>query len=225
MQRVMGAVSWRGPDVRGALTSVRRTSRPWTRRESRGPAMPEEKLETIRQPIVLDAHSRRRIEERLALRFPSLTVSFTRRVQRLPLRSRLRQAVVRRAAKLVMEALNRKDFEAAFALYDENVQLATASELVRLGFDGTYQGREERVRFQRRWISEWGDFQFAPEELFTLDDHRVFVSGRIVGSGRRSGASVDNYWGAVLTISEGRVVREEFFWDRDEALEAAGLSE
>ena len=51
------------------------------------------------------------------------------------------------------------------------------------------------------------------------------MGGRIVGTGLSSGAGFDSDWAVLLTISDGRVVREQFFFDRSEALEAAGLSE
>jgi len=51
------------------------------------------------------------------------------------------------------------------------------------------------------------------------------VSGRIVGSGLSSGASFDSDWAVLLTLSAGRVIREQYFVDRAAALEAAGLRE
>ena len=43
--------------------------------------------------------------------------------------------------------------------------------------------------------------------------------------GRTSGAEVElNYW-VVITFREGRIVRDQWFADRAEAREAAGLSE
>lgn len=74
-------------------------------------------------------------------------------------------------------------------------------------------------------ITEWGDFQLAPAELIDLGDGRVFVSGRIVASGLTSGAGFDGDWGVIFTFSNGRVVREQFFFNRAEALEAVRLSE
>jgi len=88
-----------------------------------------------------------------------------------------------------------------------------------------YRGRAERVRFQQRWVAEWGDFRFAPEELLYLRDDRVFVDGRIVGTGLSSGAGFNGDWAVLLTISDGRVVREQFFFDRADALEAVRLPE
>jgi hypothetical protein len=185
-----------------------------------------ENVEVVRQPVAVAPHSRRRLEQRLGLRFPSVLALVARLVLRLPPRSRLRQAAIRRAVQLGLEANNRGDFEAAYAIYDPQVELVTESRLTALGFDRVYRGREQRIRFQQRWVDEWGDFQFAPEELVDLGDRRVFVWGRIVGSGLRSGAGFDTYWAYLTTSSSaGLVIREQFFFDRGEALEAAGLRE
>jgi ketosteroid isomerase-like protein len=187
--------------------------------------MSEENVEVVRQPFTVASHSRHRLDERLGLRFPGVRTLLQRLLWRLPPRSRLRQASLRRALQLGFEAVNRGDFEAAFASYNANVELVSDSRLIGLGFDGVYRGRAERVRFQERWLAEWGDFRFAPEELLYLGDDRVFVGGRIVGTGLSSGAGFDSDWAVLLTISDGRVVREQFFFDRADALEAVGLRE
>jgi hypothetical protein len=51
------------------------------------------------------------------------------------------------------------------------------------------------------------------------------VLGRIRGSGLSSGAGIDTDWGILVTFVAGWVIREQFFFDRGEALEAVGLSE
>ena len=51
------------------------------------------------------------------------------------------------------------------------------------------------------------------------------VIGRFEGSGPSSGAGFDNEFAEIFTISAGRVIREQAFFDHAEALEAAGLSE
>ena len=187
--------------------------------------MSQENVEIVRQPFTVASHSRRRLDERLGLRFPGVTAFLTRLLWRLPRRSRLRQVVLRRLVQLGHEALNRGDFEAAFAHHDAHVELVTDSRFVGLGFDGVYRGRGERIRFQQRWVAEWGDFRFEPEELIDLGDDRLFVRGRIVGSGLTIGAGFDSDWAALLTISDGRVMREQFFFDRAAALDAVGLRE
>jgi ketosteroid isomerase-like protein len=183
-------------------------------------------VEPVWQPFAVAPRAGRRFDERMGLRFPRAVPSLYRLVWRLRPQSRLRRAVFRRAVRLGLEALNRRDYDAAFANYDPHVELMLERRLVGLGFDRVYRGREERVRLQQRWFAEWGDFRFAPRELIDLGDRRILVSGHVVGSGLSSGAGFDSDWALLLTISAGaRVIREEVFFDRDEALEIAGLSE
>lgn len=51
----------------------------------------------------------------------------------------------------------------------------------------------------------------------------MVLVGRVKGSGLSSGIAVDNDWADLLTTSSGRVIREQVFFDRAEALEAVGL--
>ncbi len=181
-------------------------------------------MEVVRQPVTVRAQSRRRLEERLGLRFPSARAFLRGAVWRLPPRSRLRQALVRRAVRLAFEATNRGDYEAAFMAYHPDVELTVPPLFAGLGDESVVRGREERVRFQRRWNAEWGEVQFEPEEVLDLYP-RLLVLGRIKGSGLGSGAAFENQWANLVTFSDGRVIREQAFIDHGEALEAAGLRE
>jgi ketosteroid isomerase-like protein len=186
--------------------------------------MSEESVEAVRQAIAVRAHSRRRWEERLGLRFPGALAFVARAFSRLPTRSRLRRTLVRRYTRAALEATNRGDYEAGFLFHHPDVELIASGTFITLGYAPVYHGREERRRFQERWHAEWGEFRFEPEELVDLGD-RVLVIGRVTGSGLSSGVAVDNDWVDLLTISAGRVIREQVFFDRAEALETAGLSE
>ena len=187
--------------------------------------MSQENAEVVRQPVVARSHSRRRLEERLGLRFPAAFALMSRAVWRLPPGSRLRQAMLRRTVQLGNAAINRGDYEAAFGTYDAHVELIVPRQFLTLGFDALYRGRAERIDFQRRWTAEWGDVRFETEEIIDLGDGRVLVISRMKGSGLGSGATVDNEWANIFTLSAGRVIREQAFADHAEALEAAGLRE
>ena len=188
--------------------------------------MSEENVEIVRMPIAVSSTSRRRVVERLIVRFPRITAFVVRRVQRLSSRSRLRQNLLRRFFRQGTEAINRGDYRAVFmGFYSADAQLVPASNVVGLGLEGT-RGREDRIAFQERWIAEWGEFLFEPEEIVDLGDgRRVMMIGRIRGTGLSSGATFNDQWGVIFTISDGQVVREEVFFDHAEALQAAGLSE
>ena len=43
--------------------------------------------------------------------------------------------------------------------------------------------------------------------------------------GRASGAPIREQTAQVMTVRDGKITRQDFYADRDEALEAAGLSE
>jgi ketosteroid isomerase-like protein len=126
--------------------------------------------------------------------------------------------------QLAYEATNRGDYEAAFGLYHLDVELMVPPQFTALGFDTRYRGRQDRIDFQRRWTAEWGEVRFEPEEVIDLGA-RVLVIARMTGSGFGSGVAVDNEWATLITISAGRVIREQDFVDHGEALEAVGLRE
>ena len=74
--------------------------------------MSQQNVEVVRKPLRVREQSSRTLDQRLALRFPSLFPGFARRISSLPPGSRLRQASLWRAARLALEAYNRRDLEA-----------------------------------------------------------------------------------------------------------------
>lgn len=139
---------------------------------SRRTRIAEAGVDVVRQRLTLRAHTRRRLEERLALRFPRASAFLVRSILRLPPRSWVRRAFVRRAAQLGFEALNRNDIEPAFALYHPEVELNLPAEFVGLGLHPPARGRAERVSFERRWNAEWGEVRYEPDEVIDLGDDR-----------------------------------------------------
>jgi ketosteroid isomerase-like protein len=185
--------------------------------------MAAEDVQVVRTPMTTTAHGRRRLEERLALRFPRLFDLIARAIWRLP-PSRLRRALVRRVVRTSWEAFNRGDLEVAFLAYHPDCQSTFAPEMTTLGLEPGTHGLDERIRFQRRVIDEWDEFRFEPSELIEFGD-RLLSIGRMRLTGRSSGVPVETEWVAILTTSNGRVVHEQIFLNHAEALEAAGLSE
>ena len=138
--------------------------------------------------------------------------------------SRLRNALIRRFARLGPEANNRGDHEAALMLYHPQVEAAPPPQLIALGKEAQLNGREERLRFQERWSEEWGVFRINPREALLAGDCLVLLVG-FETTGLSSGAAANTDGAFVFTISEGLAIRERVFFDQREALEAAGLSE
>jgi ketosteroid isomerase-like protein len=181
--------------------------------------------EVVRTPMGSADHSRRRFEQHLGVHFPRLLELFARRMWRLP-PGRLRRALVSRNVRMAWEAFNRRDLDAAFMLYHPDCESTWPDDLRSVGFSepGTHN-REDRIRIQREGFDDWGgSLHYVPEELIEAGD-RLLTAGRMEATGPGSGASVDMEWIAVVTMRDGRVIREQIFFDRQEALDAAGVLE
>lgn len=178
----------------------------------------------VRQRIAVRSSSRRRLDERLFVQFPSLVSVLGRGVWRFSPRTQIRQALLRHGTRVAFEAINRRDYESGFLTYSEDGETFYPAEFVQVGLVGARtSGRMSRVDTQRRWDADWGEFRNEPDELIDLGD-RVLILGRMVGRGVSSGAAFSREVAYLLTVSNGLTTREQIFLSRSEALEAAGLS-
>ena len=127
----------------------------------------------------------------------------------------------------VYDAAARRDAATVFSLYDPKVELdATRLELPHYSGDagGTYRGHDGLRGFFREWHEAWSEIEYDYEELIDAGEHVISVVTRRA-RGRVSGVAVERPFALVWTVHDGRVVRVVWFPSRDEALEAAGLSE
>ena len=126
--------------------------------------------------------------------------------------------IVRRA----WQALVRRDNEAAFALYDPDVEIdATASEFP---VAGTYHGLEGVRRWNRDWLGTFGEFSAEIDEWVDGGDH-VLAMVRWSGRGKLSGVPTQMLKAHVWTVRDGRLLRLRVYNSRAEGLRAAGLSD
>ena len=89
--------------------------------------------------------------------------------------------------------------------------------------EGISEGRDAVVRSVRKWTETWDDFRMEPEKFFDLGDWTlVFV--RLRGRAHASGIPLDESVAHVFTFRGDQVARLHVYADRDEALEAVGLS-
>jgi ketosteroid isomerase-like protein len=167
----------------------------------------------------------RQFLDRLMVRFPRLLALVSRAVWRLPVRSRLRLVLTRRAVISGWEATNRGDLGVALALYHPDVETIFDPKMVEIGFEPVYGGIRSRLAVQRRATAEWGEWRFEPDELISIGVDRLLTLGRMNGRGLASGAAVDTDWASLFTTLDGRVIREQIFLDRGEALKAVGLKQ
>ena len=91
-------------------------------------------------------------------------------------------------------------------------------------FAGIYHGHEGIERFFREWLGTWKDYEIAHREYIDAGD-AVVVVFRQSGTGRGSGVRTERDFFGVYELRESKVVRYRLYESRQEALEAAGLSE
>jgi ketosteroid isomerase-like protein len=87
----------------------------------------------------------------------------------------------------------------------------------------TYRGREGLRKYQDDADGAWESFEVKIDEVKDLGD-RVFATGEIHGRGRTSGLDVQFPLTWLVEFRDGKLSRNRSFADRDEALQAAGLS-
>lgn len=85
-----------------------------------------------------------------------------------------------------------------------------------------YHGRDELVRGTRRWLEEWKEFRFVPEEVVDLGE-RALLRVRLSGRGKTSGIDLEQTVFHLWTFRDGMPWRCEVFVDEDAAQQAAGL--
>ena len=117
------------------------------------------------------------------------------------------------------EHWNRGDMDAWFALFDDDAVLRAAEGWPERDFRG-----KDAVRFFYEGFAEAVGTDTEIEEL--IDAGEVVVTRcRAHVTGAKSGLEGDMRFSQVTTFRDGKVVLNEFFWDHEEALEAAGLRE
>jgi ketosteroid isomerase-like protein len=188
--------------------------------------MSQEYAEVVRKPLQVGERSGRTLDQRLALRFPRWTAACAHLIGRLPPSSRLRQAMLWRAARLAAEALNRRDVDAILLVYDPDYEFRPAHEFVESGFmPARYRGPAGYQRFVSDWSEVWGaDLRLEPLELIDLGT-RVVTLYNVPARAQASGVPLTGQWATVSTLKNGRVIRDQVYLDHAEALDFVGLLE
>src|SRR5262245_48166672 len=93
---------------------------------------------------------------------------------------------------------------------------------------GRWTGLAAMAGAWRDFLRAWEGYHPHVEEYRQLDGERVLVLTQRVGRGKTSGMDIEEMGakGANLFhLRDGKVIRAVFYWDRQQALEAAGLRE
>jgi ketosteroid isomerase-like protein len=168
---------------------------------------------------------KRALDERLALRFPSLTAALARLVAMLPPSARLRRASLARLAWLSLEAYNRRDLAAVAASWDPGFEYRPERQWVAAGLaDESYVGLDRYKRYVATADQVWGGENYlTPRELIDLGD-RVLVLADGDMRGQASGVALSQEYAALAMLAAGRPVRIQEYYNHDEALSLVGLS-
>ena len=114
------------------------------------------------------------------------------------------------------DAHNRGDVDALVEVYAADAVFETL-------LLGTHHGNQAiRVIYEENQKTLSG-YDVVPVEMIDVGDKVVAVA-QAVGSGPASEIAVDEPFAFVFTFEGDRVVREQAFRNREEAMEAAGLS-
>ena len=91
-------------------------------------------------------------------------------------------------------------------------------------FETVYLGHEGVRMFWRTWFAAWETVDFEYEEFIDAGDQVLCILSQRM-RGRTSGVELEwSSYAQLWTIRDGKVIRVQFFANREEALEAARLS-
>jgi ketosteroid isomerase-like protein len=86
-------------------------------------------------------------------------------------------------------------------------------------------GLEEVARNLRAFLDQWEYLRVEADEFIELDERSILVVGWIHGRGEQSGVDTEARTFEVWTFKGGKVIGQHQSFDREDALEAAGLSD
>ena len=89
-----------------------------------------------------------------------------------------------------------------------------------LGAGGRYHGPDGVLEFFREWVGAFSEWSYDIGELFEVGDC-VVAELTQWGTGKASGARVEQHWWQVWKLRDGKAVRGTNHDTRDEALAAA----
>jgi ketosteroid isomerase-like protein len=123
--------------------------------------------------------------------------------------------------RAAVEAFNHRDG----AAFDRLLAVDAEIVPVRAAVEGTtYKGRDAGSQYCSAVEETWESLRWEVDEIRETGDS-VVALGYIRGQGRGTGATIDTKGGWVAQFRDGLIARFRTYTSRDQALEAAGLSE
>ncbi len=90
---------------------------------------------------------------------------------------------------------------------------------------GPIHGKAEMRAYLQDWFDTFDDLKVEPLEVIDAGQDQAVAVVRFGGRAKLSGVEVDLTFAALYTVRDGKVARGREYWTKEQALEAAGLSE
>jgi ketosteroid isomerase-like protein len=90
--------------------------------------------------------------------------------------------------------------------------------------EGRWLGLDELSTAMLDYLRAFSDLRIEAERIIDLGGERVLVLTRQTARGKQSGVPIEHEFGDLFTLRGGKIVRCDSYWNRADALEAAGLS-
>jgi ketosteroid isomerase-like protein len=90
---------------------------------------------------------------------------------------------------------------------------------------GPIRGKAGMRAYLQDWLDTFDQFKVEPLEVIDVGQGQVVAVFRNSGRAKLSGVESDLTFAVLYTVRDGKIVRGREYWTREEALEAAGLSE
>ena len=125
------------------------------------------------------------------------------------------------AVRRTYDAFHRGDVDAMLAEIHPEVEWCVDSAIP--GAVQVYRGHEGLRKYLAEAQEPFEEIRFELEDFIEAGENRVILVATIHVRGKLSGAESDLRGYELFTLRDGKLVRREVFFDRDEALRAAGL--
>jgi ketosteroid isomerase-like protein len=103
-------------------------------------------------------------------------------------------------------------------MFDDEVEFVTPAPEQRI-----YHGHEGAGQAWGDFLGAWKGFTVEADDVLPAGNDRYVVLVHLRGRGHESGVPIEARAANLVTLRNGRIIRFELFFKREEALAAAGL--